>query len=45
MMARLVIYFALPCGMRLRSLANSVGRAVGFRDEFIRLRWLLLAAA
>jgi hypothetical protein len=43
---RLFIYYALPCGMRLRSLANFVGYVVGFFNVcIIRLRSLLLAAA
>jgi hypothetical protein len=40
------VCYALPCGMRLRSLANFVGIVVGFSDVCtIRLRRLLLAAA
>jgi hypothetical protein len=32
---RLFIYYALPCGMRLRSLANFVGCVVGFLNVFL----------
>jgi hypothetical protein len=41
---KFLICYALPCGMRFRSLANFVGCVVGFLNVLnIRLRSLLLA--
>ena len=43
---KFLICYALPCGMRFRSLVNFVGVVIGFLNVLIiRLRSLLLAAA